>query len=111
MAVDLEGRPYILMRANLWFDGDTSNPSVGDLCRLLMWITEDMARSVQVCKKSEMHGLFFLLLLLVSFFLTADSLHWLHVCHGHERLDEEKLFNASILSVDAHDSERRSCEV
>jgi hypothetical protein len=44
----MEGRPYILMRTNLWFDGDPTQPSLDDLKRLLMWIAEEMAKSVQV---------------------------------------------------------------
>jgi hypothetical protein len=86
---DLEGRPYILMRANLWFDGDPSHPSVGDLCQLLMWIGEQLAKSVQVSE------FFFFGSFLSQCWLTV-SLHWVHLCHGHERLDKTQLFDSCV---------------
>ncbi len=42
---DMEGRPLVIMRANLWFDGDPSQPSLEDLQKLLMWIGEGLARN------------------------------------------------------------------
>jgi hypothetical protein len=44
---DMEGRPLVVMRANLWFDGDPTQPTLEELKRLLMWIGEGLARNVQ----------------------------------------------------------------
>ena len=46
--VDKEGRPLVVMRANLWFEGDPTQPSTADLKLLLMWIAEQLARTVHV---------------------------------------------------------------
>jgi len=44
--VDMEGRPLVVFRGNLWFEGDRTQPTLANLKTLLMWIGEDLAKSV-----------------------------------------------------------------
>lgn len=54
-----------------------------------MWIGEQLAKSVQVSE------FFFFGSFLSQCWLTV-SLHWVHLCHGHERLDKTQLFDSCV---------------